>query len=545
MDVLMIPDPDPASPEIPHYRKECDDVSKVSSMEKSCSHAGLLIVETAKSIMKFTVRRTSGLGDMVQCCAVAQRLTEMGHESMMVFGDGGQWLQSHINTDTPDTSPSCMLNMDWMEFAFDVNQIPIWEVARLCANRQLFEHSILIPQENFKPRITPPVYMPRPNCMRDGVNVGYAIRSSFHNRSLMNGMIPGEMPDVSWNRVWIDKSQAPKGFSDTGEMNTVDLINLIGRLDAIVCVDSGISHIAQACGTPVIGIEASGKHHLRFHPQSDHIALREVNGHAYRPDMWGVIERAVHDRLNPVKVSALIPTLRGGPALAATVASVYDQVDQIVISVDGGPVYLNQIEDPNGKVTVVPSISGVQGGYGATCLKGFPYCRHGRILLLNDDCHATRGSVATMNVRLKPGVGAVGCRIDNQDGSLWHGAHSMLKWPMFAHIDDVRGIQKITETSSVDAVTFCMALIDRGAFFKSGSFDQNLFAYCEDVDSCLSMRSNGWVVLYEPDAIAVHVGSSSSSPDEKTEWISKSVSYMNRKWPHQCLPAITEAPVQV
>jgi GT2 family glycosyltransferase len=55
------------------------------------------------------------------------------------------------------------------------------------------------------------------------------------------------------------------------------------------------------------------------------------------------------------------------------------------------------------------------------------------------------------------------------------------------------------------------ALYRREAFLGVGGFDERFFAYLEDVDLGLRLRSEGWTCRYEPRAVARHAGGGTSS----------------------------------
>ena len=55
------------------------------------------------------------------------------------------------------------------------------------------------------------------------------------------------------------------------------------------------------------------------------------------------------------------------------------------------------------------------------------------------------------------------------------------------------------------------ALYRRQALDDVGPFDESFFAYIEDVDWGLRAQLAGWDCIYEPTAVAYHVGGASSS----------------------------------
>ncbi len=64
---------------------------------------------------------------------------------------------------------------------------------------------------------------------------------------------------------------------------------------------------------------------------------------------------------------------------------------------------------------------------------------------------------------------------------------------------------------SVEVAIGCCMLIARGALEKVGLFDEDFFAYHEDVDWCIRARRAGFELFYEPLSRVLHGGSSSTT----------------------------------
>lgn len=71
------------------------------------------------------------------------------------------------------------------------------------------------------------------------------------------------------------------------------------------------------------------------------------------------------------------------------------------------------------------------------------------------------------------------------------------------------------ESTEPDVFGFCgaAALLRRATLDDVGSFDPELFLYYEDTDLSWRLRSGGWVVRYEPRAVAHHRHASSSDAE--------------------------------
>ena len=122
------------------------------------------------------------------------------------------------------------------------------------------------------------------------------------------------------------------------------------------------------------------------------------------------------------------------------------------------------------------------------------------------------------------GLGAVGPRVDNPDGSLYPSARA------FPTLGDAVGHAFLGfvapdnrfsrryrlldwdhgSARDVDWVSGTFVLLRREALAETGRFDEGYFMYVEDVDLCWRLWQAGWRVGYEPAGRVIHtVGASS------------------------------------
>lgn len=143
------------------------------------------------------------------------------------------------------------------------------------------------------------------------------------------------------------------------------------------------------------------------------------------------------------------------------------------------------------------------------------------LLVCNPDLVVLPGAVDTLVAALaaEPGVGAVGPRLSNTDGSLYPSART------FPDLVDAMGHgllgmvapdNRFTrryrlldwdhgQAADVDWVSGACFLIRRRAWEEVGGFDDSYFMYMEDVDLCWRLGRAGWRIRYEPAAEVVHV----------------------------------------
>jgi GT2 family glycosyltransferase len=84
------------------------------------------------------------------------------------------------------------------------------------------------------------------------------------------------------------------------------------------------------------------------------------------------------------------------------------------------------------------------------------------------------------------------------------------------NVVQLQGVNKLpghgfTETVQVDAAPGCSLLIRAAALRQVGLFDEDYFAYYEEVDWCVRARRAGWEIWYEPLSRVLHRGSLSTA----------------------------------
>jgi len=83
------------------------------------------------------------------------------------------------------------------------------------------------------------------------------------------------------------------------------------------------------------------------------------------------------------------------------------------------------------------------------------------------------------------------------------------------NVVQLQGVNKLpghgfTETVAVDAAPGCSLLMRAEALRTVGVFDEEYFAYYEEVDWCIRARRAGWQIFYEPLSRVLHRGSLST-----------------------------------
>ena len=145
------------------------------------------------------------------------------------------------------------------------------------------------------------------------------------------------------------------------------------------------------------------------------------------------------------------------------------------------------------------------------------------VLFLNADTELPAGALAQLVALLasRPEIGAVSPRLVRLDGTLdqacrrgsptaWNALCHLLgldrRWPQSARF----GHYNLTylpenQAAAVDSVAGAFMLMPAEAVRQVGAWDEEYFAYGEDIDYCLRVRQAGWLVWYEPSVTVLHL----------------------------------------
>lgn len=219
---------------------------------------------------------------------------------------------------------------------------------------------------------------------------------------------------------------------------------------------------------------------------------------------------------SPPSISAVVVTFNSTGTIRPCLESLLDQTvrPEKIVVVDNastdGTADLVEKEFPDVKVIRNRENRGFAQanniGIGATASE--------YIALLNPDARADSKWIESM---LEPmsveNIGIVGCKILNEnDGAIWSvgGEFSYFK-PGMAFLIGSREKDEgqYGRPAERDFVDTCACLIRRSVIEKVGPFDRNLFLNCEDIDFCFRARRAGYIVAYQPTAVAWHKPGSS------------------------------------
>lgn len=148
------------------------------------------------------------------------------------------------------------------------------------------------------------------------------------------------------------------------------------------------------------------------------------------------------------------------------------------------------------------------------------------ILLLNSDT-LVHGDVLAKSLDYMDAhwnVGAMGCRVLNEDGSL---QHSTSQFPTFLNLacqtfglDRLPGVPAFRKYRMLDwdrqseryvqTVSGCYLMVRKQCVEKVGMLDEDFFFFGEETDWCRRIREAGWRVAFAPVGCITHLGGGSS-----------------------------------
>ena len=246
----------------------------------------------------------------------------------------------------------------------------------------------------------------------------------------------------------------------------------------------------------------------------------------------GTVEvRAPHASSRPVEVTVIMVVYRTGPALAESVRRVLAEplVGEFVLIDNGSPPEDERVLD---RARSDPRVNLVRGhgnvGFARACNMGARLARGRVLIVLNPDAFLQCGCVAELVSALedRPAPCIVGARVLNPDGTEQRGArrgeitpvtalltltrlsHTLRAFRRFEvhHETDPLARSGPEPVPTISGACFAMRAVDYAAL---DGFDESYFLHVEDVDLCWRARQAGGVVLFDPDAEVVHLGSTS------------------------------------
>ncbi|MEE4298337.1 MAG: glycosyltransferase family 2 protein [Pseudomonadales bacterium] len=213
--------------------------------------------------------------------------------------------------------------------------------------------------------------------------------------------------------------------------------------------------------------------------------------------------------------------------LAACLASVFSnlgllEAEVLVVDNASGDGSADMVAQRFPGVRLVRNVD--NRGFAAANNQAFRLARGRHLLLLNSDT-LVHGEVLAASVRYldaRPEVGAMGCRVENADGST---QFTCSEFPSFANLLlQTLGLNRCTQGPAllrryqmldwdrdderdVEVISGCYLMVRAEVIEAVGALDEAFFCYGEETDWCRRIAAAGWALRFAPVGRITHFGS--------------------------------------
>lgn len=200
-------------------------------------------------------------------------------------------------------------------------------------------------------------------------------------------------------------------------------------------------------------------------------------------------------------------------------------------SQDGTREFLRRLHN----VTMV--YNDVNVGFSKGCNQGAARAKGKYLIFLNNDAVVTKGWVRPLvkTVEEKNNCGAVGGKILSFDGRIQEaggvvgrdGSCRVLGRGLPSDIP-AHNIERV-----VDHCTAACVLVRKDVFERVGGFDESYSpAYYEDVDLCMKIQNEGFILYYQPKSTVYHNQNTSSTKKDVRKLMVRNKKLFKNKWKH-------------
>ena len=205
--------------------------------------------------------------------------------------------------------------------------------------------------------------------------------------------------------------------------------------------------------------------------------------------------------------------------------------------------YYKELEASNPKAHVV-YWNGIFN-YSAINNFGAAHAKGDYLLLLNNDTEIISPDCLEqlLGYCMRPDVGAVGARLYYEDDTVQHagivvgigGNARGIGQNMFMGLQRARSgyLHKASLAMDYSAVTAACLMVKRSIYEAVGGFEEKLAVAFNDVDFCLKVRKEGYLVVYQPRVEAYHYESKSRGSEDSPEKVARfgrEIEYMRNHW---------------
>ena len=264
--------------------------------------------------------------------------------------------------------------------------------------------------------------------------------------------------------------------------------------------------------------------------------------------LYGFYHTTYSTKDNPL-VSILIPNYNHKPILKTCIDSLYNvntyKNFEIVIVENNSTEqeifdYYEELKKLHDNIQVVT----YKGEFNYSKINNFgmKYTKGDYVLLLNNDTEVISPTALSEMVGciLRPEVGAVGAKLLYEDDTVQH-AGVVVGFSGYAgHVnhginkDDYGYMLRARVNCNYSAVTAACMMVKKSVFNQVGGFDEQFVVACNDVDLCLKICKEKYLIVYNAFALWHHYESKSRGYDDASQekmWrFNKEVEKFQTKW---------------
>lgn len=264
--------------------------------------------------------------------------------------------------------------------------------------------------------------------------------------------------------------------------------------------------------------------------------------------MYGMYHTIYSTKDNPL-VSILIPNYNHKAILKTCIDSLYNvntyKNFEIVIVENNSTEkeifdYYEELKKQHDNIQVVT----YKGEFNYSRINNFgmKYTKGNYVLLLNNDTEVISPTALSEMVGciLRPEVGAVGAKLLYEDDTVQH-AGVVIGFSGYAgHVnhginkDDYGYMVRARINCNYSAVTAACMMVKKSVFNQVGGFDEQFVVACNDVDLCLKICKEKYLIVYNAFALWHHYESKSRGYDDASQdkmWrFNKEVEKFQDKW---------------
>lgn len=201
------------------------------------------------------------------------------------------------------------------------------------------------------------------------------------------------------------------------------------------------------------------------------------------------------------------------------------ELEYEIILIDNAPKTANEGAFRN----VIPDLiylrSETNVGFGRANNLGMEKARGDYYLLLNSDTiifdTSIQRCVSFLDKAENSGIGLLGCKLLNEDGSYQASFYPFTKNNLFSYFISnnpvlhrlfsvSKAYREHSEIRKVGDISGAFMLLRREVYERLNGFDPDFFLYCEETEWCRNRISRHYDIVYYPEAAIIHLGGKSA-----------------------------------